>query len=139
MIRRLRKSDYKQYTELLSQLTEVGDISQIEFEERFDELGQSVRIYIIEDVATKMALAAGTLCIEPKFIHRCSKLGHIEDIVVHRDYRNKKLGTRMIDFLVNLARESKCYKVRLVCDQKNVNFYKKCSFTENGVEMNIRF
>ena len=44
-------------------------------------------------------VATGTIYIEYKFIHQVGKVGHIEDMVVDSDYRNKGLGTMIVENL----------------------------------------
>jgi len=139
-MRQLEVKDYTEYLNLLSQLTGVGDISLEEFTERLNEINKSnIFIYVLSNPDKHELIAAGTLVIEPKFIHKCSKLGHIEDVVVNKKYREKGYGKRMINHLVLTAMVEKCYKVRLVCDNKNTGFYEKCDFEKNGVEMTRRF
>jgi glucosamine-phosphate N-acetyltransferase len=41
------------------------------------------------------------------------KVGHIEDIVTHKEYRGMKLGLRVIDTLKYIGKETGCYKSKL--------------------------
>ena len=54
------------------------------------------------------------------------KVGHVEDIVVHKDYRKLQFGRFIIEQLKHIGRETGCYKVILDCSEKNVPFYQKC-------------
>ena len=76
--RRLQRSDFdKGFLTLLSQLTDVGDVSSQLFNERFDELsrvGETQQVWIIEDVGVGRVIATATLLIELKFIHGVSKV-----------------------------------------------------------------
>ena len=76
-----------------------------------------------------------TLLIEDKIIHDGSKVGHIEDVVVHSDYRRLNIGKLLINHCVNIAKEKGCYKVILDCDEDNILFYEKCGFKTKGVCM----
>jgi glucosamine-phosphate N-acetyltransferase len=98
-------------------------------------LKDNILIYVLSDDDKNEIIACGTLIIEPKFIHDCSKLAHIEDIVVSQKYRGMGKGKSMIDHLVMIAKQMGCYKVRLVCSEENAGFYAKCNFEKNGVEM----
>ena len=137
-IRLLQVSDYKQYLELLSELTVVGNINYDNFVKRFEEINKInlMFIYVLFDENT--IVSAGTLFIEPKFIHNCSNLGHIEDVVVNKKYRGNGYGKFIIKYLSNIAKQKGCYKVRLVCNQNNVVFYEKCDFLTNGIEMTLK-
>ena len=125
----------------MSELTVVGNISFDDFVKRFDEINKSnsnLIISVLADEDENIIISAGTLYIEPKFIHGCYKLGHIEDIVVNKKYRGKGYGKFIIDHLSDIAKQKDCYKVRLVCNQNNIGFYEKCGFLTNGVEMTLK-
>ena len=76
--RRLQRSDYsKGFLSLLSQLTDVGDVSDQQFSERFDELSrieETQQVWVIEDEARAAVIATATLLVELKFIHGVSKV-----------------------------------------------------------------
>lgn len=139
-IRKLKVTDYKKYIDLLSQLTEIGNISKEMFINRLKEIEQNryLYLYIMYNTITDELIASGTLYIEPKFIHECSKIGHIEDIVVDNNHRGKKYGHYIIKMLVKIAHIVGCYKVTLACKKRNVNFYEKCQFNQEGYEMVFR-
>ena len=46
------------------------------------------------DPDNQRIVGTGTLLIERKVIHSCGLVGHIEDVVVHSDYRGLSLGKR---------------------------------------------
>ena len=73
--------------------------------------------------------------IERKFIHENGLVGHIEDIVVHKEYRKMNFGLFIIEQLTYLGQVNGCYKILLDCSEKNVQFYEKCGYTRKGVEM----
>lgn len=52
------------------------------------------RLRVVEDQRTGRIIGAGTLLMEPKFIHGCGQTGHIEDIVVHEAARGLGLGRK---------------------------------------------
>ncbi|GLI59207.1 hypothetical protein VaNZ11_001043 [Volvox africanus] len=64
-----------------------------------------------------------------------AQVGHIEDVVVDPAYRGKKLGLKLIQALIDLAREAGCYKVILDCSEANSTFYEKCGLTRKEVQM----
>ena len=83
-IRPICKNDfYKNFTDLLSQLSTTGNITYQNFLNVINSLNNNHLIYVIED--NNKIIASGTLLIENKFIHNCSKVGHIEDIVVDKN------------------------------------------------------
>jgi glucosamine-phosphate N-acetyltransferase len=75
----------------------------------------------------------GSLVFETKI--RSGRVGHIEDIVVNRNFRKKNIGFKIIHHLIDESRIRKCYKVSLVCKENNVSFYKKCGLVVDGTSM----
>ena len=135
-IRKLEKSDYyKGYFYLLNQLTNSPCITYDNFCKQFDLVNS--RIYVIED--NNQIIASGTLLIERKFIHNISLVGHIEDIIVSNQYRGKKVGKQIINYLINIAKKENCYKIILNCKENIKEFYEKNGFKNNGLQMTIYF
>ena len=66
---------------------------------------------------------------------RGGKIGHIEDIVSHSNYKNKSIGRIIVNSLFDIAKEEGCYKVVLQCKEHNVVFYEKCNYEQSGVAM----
>jgi glucosamine-phosphate N-acetyltransferase len=73
--------------------------------------------------------------VETKLLHNFGKVGHIEDIVIHTDYRKHGLGKRMVHALTSISRELGCYKTILDCSEENSGFYEKCDFEIKGTQM----
>jgi glucosamine-phosphate N-acetyltransferase len=134
--RLLEKTDFeKGFLELLSQLTIVGEITKKEFMKRFQQVisNKNHRVYVLEQ--NNKIISCATLFIEPKFIHDCGFVGHVEDVVVDKLCRGQKLGKKIIDFLNSEAERLGCYKILLDCSDKNVGFYQKCLYNRNGAYM----
>ena len=134
--RLLEQSDLnKGFLELLGQLTTVGDVTKEQFLYRFKDLlkNKNHRIYVLEN-ANKIVSCA-TLFVEPKFIHECGFVGHIEDVVVDKACRGQNLGKKIIDFLTSEAERLGCYKILLDCSDNNVGFYEKCNYMKKGAYM----
>lgn len=135
-------NDYhKGYIELLTQLTIVGEITKEQYMDQLNKIKENENhlIYVIEDEKTNKIITSGTLLIEPKFIHQISNVGHIEDIIVDKNYRGYGLGKIIINHLTNMAKEKNCYKVILDCTEDNISFYQKCGFMQKEFEMTKYF
>ena len=130
----LQVADYHRgFLQLLEQLTTV-DTESFSIESFASQMSKvNSEVYVIRQDDKVIATAA--LLIEHKFIHGGGSIGHIEDVVVDRNYRGNGLGRIIIDYLTARAEEKGCYKVILDCGEHNVPFYKNCGFTQNGVEM----
>ncbi|CAL8103057.1 unnamed protein product [Calicophoron daubneyi] len=140
-VRPLKSGDFG-YLNLLQELTEVGSVTQEEFEERFNRMAACPNTYfiiLIEHKSTKQVLAAATLVAELKFIHECSKRGHIEDVVVRSNCRGKNFGKLLVEILVAIGKHQGCYKISLDCEDAKVGFYEKIGFQRKNNIMYIRF
>lgn len=87
------------------------------------------------DLDKKKIIATATLLVELKFIRNCGKCGHIEDVVVDSTYRGQRLGLRVIEALMDAAKEAGCYKVILDCSESNATFYQKAGLTKKEIQM----
>jgi glucosamine-phosphate N-acetyltransferase len=135
-IDKLDKSDYNRgFLKLLEQLTvvEADSISYDDFVKRLEETDMSV--YVIRNISSDKVVATGSMYIEKKFIHSLGKVGHIEDVVVDKEYRGMNFGKAMVNRLTEVAEETGCYKVILSCAQKNVKFYENCGYSKKELQM----
>eukprot|EP00878_Enallax_costatus_P031181 GHUV01034075.1.p1 GENE.GHUV01034075.1~~GHUV01034075.1.p1 ORF type:complete len:134 (+),score=26.98 GHUV01034075.1:319-720(+) len=96
---------------------------------------QLTRWVCCADSSTGKLVGTASLIVEKKFIHSCGKVGHIEDVVVDEAARGQKLGQRLIEELISIAKQQGCYKVILDCGEHNVPFYEKCGLTKKEVQM----
>ena len=74
-------------------------------------------------------VASTTLHIERKFIHGAALRGRIEDVVVDKDYRGLQLGKLLVECLLKLGEDLRCYKISLDCDPKLKPYYEKFGFS----------
>ena len=75
----------------------------------------------------------GSVLIERKI--RGGKLGHIEDIAVHPEFREKGIGKLLINALYQISQKENCYKVSLSCKEHNLSFYQKSDFAICGFSL----
>lgn len=138
-----------QYLQLLSFLTDTPNITTKEFLYQINEISKMGDIFIcyvyhissksIKSIKNITILGSGTIIYEPKIIHGCKKVGHVEDIVVHENYRTHGIGKNIIKKLIDIANEKKCYKVILDCKQPLIPFYEKIGFKQNNYQMTKYF
>jgi len=142
-VRPLEIEDYaKGHLDCLAQLTTVGEIKKEDYEKRFNYLKDRQDTYasiVIEHVESKRVVASGTLIVERKFIHALGLCGHIEDIVVDKSQRGKRLGLYVIETLKHIGKSMGCYKIILDCNDGNIAFYQKCGFEKKENEMVLYF
>lgn len=137
-IRPLRRSDFKRgYLDVLRVLTTVGEISEDQWNQRYDWIASRNDEYYMLVVCDgeDRIVGTGSLIVERKFIHSLGLVGHIEDIAVEQGQQGKKLGLRIIQALDYVAAQVGCYKSILDCSEVNEGFYIKCGFKRAGLEM----
>jgi len=136
MIRSLEEKDLPECLGILKELTVVGNFDYLSiYREIKKNRNQYIFVYEIESKVVGMA----TILIEQKFIHAGSRIGHIEDVVVTKNFRGLGIGKKLIEKCLEIARERDCYKVILDCDDKNVKFYEKIGFIKFGNSMKINY
>ena len=122
------------YISLLSNLSIVSDIPTTDFKKYIDDIYNNGIIYVSIINNTKI-IAAGTIFLEQKIIRNGKKVGHIEDIVVHPDYRGFGLSTIIINKLTMYGFDNNCYKIILDCEEDIKKVYEKCGFKQKSIQM----
>ena len=82
-----------------------------------------------------MIVGSTTLLIEQKFIHKGGFVGHIEDVVVKKEFEGQGIGMRLVKSLLDVAKQKKCYKTILNCKDDLRPFYTKMGFNQATNEM----
>ena len=55
-------------------------------------------------------------------------VGHIEDVVVRKDYEGKGIGIKLVTSMLERAKEKNCYKTILDCKDDVKQFYERIGF-----------
>ena len=76
-----------------------------------------------------------TLLIEQKFIHEGGKVGHIEDVVVSKEFEGRGIGIKLVTSLLEIARAKNCYKTILDCKDELIPFYERIGFKQESNQM----
>lgn len=125
------------FLESLAALAEVN----LSFEEAAEVLRARMRAGTRTYVACVGDHVVGTasLVVEQKFIHKGGKIGHIEDVAVHPEYRHLRVGSALVRHAIEQARKIGCYKVILSCYERLVPFYEHLGFRKHDLGMRIDF
>jgi glucosamine-phosphate N-acetyltransferase len=137
-LRPLEQADFKRgFLETLANLTEVGLTSEEAIHIWRGRNAAGVRTVVA--VENDQVIATASLILEHKFLHRGGTIGHIEDVATHPDHQGKGAGSAVVRSLVELARQSGCYKVILSCNDQNLAFYSKVGFRrhDNGMRIDL--
>jgi glucosamine-phosphate N-acetyltransferase len=76
-----------------------------------------------------------TLLIEQKFIHDGGHVGHIEDVVVSKEYEGRGIGIKLVISLLEKAKTMNCYKTILDCADELIPFYERIGFKQESNQM----
>ena len=76
-----------------------------------------------------------TLLIEQKFIHEGGKVGHIEDVVVSKEFEGRGIGIKLVTSLLEVAKTRNCYKTILDCKNELIPFYERIGFKQESNQM----
>ena len=137
-VRQLLVGDYELgLMNLMEQLTEAPPIKFEDFVKQYIKFGYNTSIYVIEDEEKKKIVGYGAIYIDYKFYRNCKNVGHIEDIIIDKDYRGKGFSKLIISKLLESAREKDCYKIILNCKDEYVGYYQKMGFKIVGNTMVI--
>jgi glucosamine-phosphate N-acetyltransferase len=128
--------------ELFETLGHLSDSTRIDIKKGrkiFKEIKKSKNhfIYAAFDKENKEVIGMITLLVEPKFIHDCGYLGHIEDVVVRKDYEGLGIGKELIKKATKQAKKSECYRVILNCSDENMKFYEKHGYKQHESSMQL--
>lgn len=161
-VRPLDRDDHtKGFLDCLRVLSHVGDVSEAQFQERFDWInthGKGVHYHVVIEhesriVGTGAMIVERKLCVQHCFpfhksncthvsnsnlwpsIHDLGIIGHIEEIAIAKEYQGKGLGLKLLASLSSIAKNIGCYKTILGCSEKNEPFYVKCGYEKNGQVM----
>lgn len=146
IFRKLCATDYhNNYLQLLGQdfSINVSDISFDDFTNYIDTLPDTQQIIVIQhnqyDSTSPYLIGTATIFIETKLIHNFGKVAHIEDVIVHNEFRGKGLGKLLLDKCIEIAKQNGCYKIILDCSDDNCRFYENCGFNKKGNQMALYF
>jgi len=129
IIREIEEDDLKNgFLETLDFLRNTGDLDKNKANEILKKIKQNPNHIIYVAIDNKKIVGSTTLLIEQKFIHDGGLVGHIEDVVVRKDYEGKGIGIKLVTSLLERAKEKNCYKTILDCKDDVKQFYERIGF-----------
>ena len=90
-------------------------------------------IHVAED--NGKIVGSTTLLIEQKFIHNGGYVGHIEDVVVSKEFEGRGIGIKLVTSLLEIANTRNCYKTILDCSDELIPFYERIGFKLESKQM----
>jgi glucosamine-phosphate N-acetyltransferase len=129
------------FFDTLSNLTEIGeDVYNKEFSQKIlEKIKNAGNIRIFVAMKDSDIVGSITAIIEQKFIHNGGKICHIEDVVTRKGFEKLGIGSQLVEKVLELAKNEKCYKVILNSSENNSKFYENLGFYkhDNGMRYNI--
>jgi glucosamine-phosphate N-acetyltransferase len=136
IIRELRKEDLgKGFLATLDSLRQTSDIERNKAEEIFEKISSNPDHVIVVAELDGKIVGTTTLLIEIKFIHSGGLVGHIEDVVVDKNFQGQRIGEKIMKFLLEFAKNRGCYKTILDCTDDVKPFYEKLGFKHIANEL----
>ena len=135
-IRELRLEDLENgFLDTLDSLRLASNINKEKAKEIFKKIDSNPdHVIAVAEIDGKI-VGATTLLIESKFIHEGGLVGHIEDVVVNQKVQGKKIGEKIMKYLLEFAKNRGCYKTILDCTDDVKGFYEKLGFKHTANEM----
>lgn len=128
-IRKLQRRDiHNGFLLSLDSLRKTSHIKPKKADIIFDKISKDPNYVIYVAEYNGEIIGATTLLIEQKFIHDGGKVGHIEDVVVRKEYQGKGVGKKIVNLLLKHAQKKGCYKTILDCSDELIPFYESIGF-----------
>ena len=129
IIREIEENDLTQgFLESLDFLRKASNIDKNKAREILKKIKQNPNHIIHVAIDNNEIVGSTTLLIEQKFIHDGGLVGHIEDVVVRKEYEGKGIGIKLVMSMLECAKEKNCYKTILDCKDDVKEFYERIGF-----------
>lgn len=141
--------DYKRVNEIAKQVHDLHvkwrpdlfvSVENVILEDRFKSLIEDKKIYVIKD--NEVIVGYALTCIKEKENHgmRKRKQFDIEAIGIGEEYRRKGYGTKLLNYLKDLAKELECTDMYLTVNEENIpaiKNYEKFGFKLKNIAYSI--
>ena len=129
VIREIEENDLENgFLESLDFLRKASNIDRVKAREILKKIINDPNHIIHVAIDDNKIVGSTTLLIEQKFIHEGGLAGHIEDVVVRKDYEGKGIGIKLVMSMLERAKEKNCYKTILDCKDDVKQFYERIGF-----------
>lgn len=136
IVRKITESDLDNgFLESLDSLRLASNIDKNKARQILQKISKNPDHVIFVAIQDGKVIGSTTLLIEQKFIHDGGKVGHIEDVVVSKQFQSGGTGAKIIKTVLEYAKSQGCYKTILDCDDSVKEFYEKLGFTMHSNEM----
>ena len=135
-IRELEEKDlFNGFLESLDSLRKASDLDPKKAKEILKKMRSIPNHKIYVAVLDSKVIGSATIFIEPKFIHNGGTVGHIEDVVVRKEYQGSGIGQKLVEVLLEYAKKNGCYKTILDVTDEVMPFYENLGFKRHSNSM----
>jgi GNAT superfamily N-acetyltransferase len=132
-IRPLQKNDMKQVVTLLKENMSAFEPDMAEYEAIWTRYNSQQNMHGFVAVVDGVIAGYASIFIEIKI--RGGHVGHIEDIVTTAAHRRQGIGTKLLQTLLQVAKETSCYKVSGAIQPYNMKFYNSAGYRADGISI----
>lgn len=93
------------------------------------EMDDNMYLLVLEDAG--IVVSTVQMAIVENLTHNVRPFAVIENVVTHKDYRNKGYASALLEKATEIAKERRCYKIFLETGsnrESTLNFYRKNGF-----------
>jgi len=120
------------------QNSEYNHVNEKEFQDILEHINGSGYIHkiIVAEYKGKI-VGTGAIFIEPKFIHKGGKVGHIEDLAVLEEHKKPGVSDKIVNALKDIGIDAGCYKIIVNCkeEKEHTEFFNKKGFHQKNHQM----
>lgn len=127
------KYRHKELSKLYAEAFNAPELSYTEFCDYLFQERPIMFWYLIDDVIVSSA----TGIIYPSPLHGGREWMQIENVCTLEGQQGNGYATKLINRLVDIAKQEDCYKVNLSCSNNNLKFYEKLGFKIHEHTMRI--
>ncbi len=120
----------------LRNLTQAEDISLERSQEILKQMNAQWTHIFVAMHEDGNIVGSTSIMIEQKFIRSGALAAHVEDVVTREWYQWQGIASALMNHVVQVAKDKKCYKIILDCDENLVGYYEKFWFEKKGTFMN---
>lgn len=135
MIREIRPEDFDGLMELYTQLHDnpIPD-KTAEIMKLWESILADANHHIIVADVDGRIVSSCVCVIIPNLTHGQQPYAFVENVVTDREYRNRRIATKCLNYAKSIAEDANCYKLMLMTGSKEksvLNFYERAGYNSN--------
>lgn len=140
LIRQATATDLPDLIELLKGMDEEAGIDPDEALTIWRKVSEYpyYKVFVVED--NQRIIGTCSLIIIDNLGHKGTNLAVAESMIVCQEYRGQGIGSKLMQFVMEKAKEEHCYKLMLSSNKKRMRahkFYEQLGFQQHGISFMI--